>query len=443
METPSRPALLPGMSLPPDPVDEIVRRLEAGEREIVLTGAAGTGKTTVVRALLQRVGRARTVILTAPTGRAARRLREVTGRAATTVHSAIYFPPREQGEELIWLERKTLGEFGHTLLVVDEASMVGSRLADDIRLSLTMEHGNTILWVGDSHQLPPVSDAPGVDLNGEDVIRLSVVWRSKAPLVQFAHRLLKAPKVRSFVEVLRELQVPGVYRRTSAEADPAVWRAGTRRAGADTALVTRSNARRHDFNRRVRTLLDREVDRVYPDDLLLVRTNHHGVTGGGVLNGEILRIEEVHEDLPDMPGTMLGVTVSDPFGDIKRCNLLPSSFGLDTREFRDAIRDESLAWERKYTRGAIFKDPQWQEESRRYKTGDLDSRGQLLGPAATTIHADWGEALTCHSTQGGEFDFVGVHFEEWGWVKGELEEARAWWYTAVTRAREALVLWLD
>lgn len=111
----------------------------AGPGHRVITGGAGTGKTTLITALARRLGE---VELLAPTGKAAARLREVTGIGARTVHSWLSWDGTT-------VRRR---EKAHFPLVIDEASMLDSQLlAEVLRFSPAK-----LVLVGDGAQLPPV-----------------------------------------------------------------------------------------------------------------------------------------------------------------------------------------------------------------------------------------------------------------------------------------------
>ncbi|MEZ4437002.1 MAG: ATP-dependent RecD-like DNA helicase, partial [bacterium] len=135
----------------------------ASQRVAVLTGGPGTGKTTIVRALLALVGEAR-VGLAAPTGRAARRLEESTGRTALTLHRLLEFDPRKGG-----FTRDDKTPLDLDLVVVDEASMIDIDLARALLCALRT--GARLVLVGDIDQLPSVG--PGDVLR--DIIASGVV----------------------------------------------------------------------------------------------------------------------------------------------------------------------------------------------------------------------------------------------------------------------------
>jgi len=154
----------------------------------VVTGGPGTGKTTLVKAIVEQAAAAKAeVALCAPTGRAARRLEDATGHPATTIHRLVEWQPGEgplRGADY---------PIECDLLVVDESSMLSLNVAAMLLSALDQE--THVVLIGDADQLPPVgAGKPFADLieSGRvPVARLTHVFRQAARslIVQAAHAI--------------------------------------------------------------------------------------------------------------------------------------------------------------------------------------------------------------------------------------------------------------
>ena len=158
---------------------------------LVITGGPGTGKTTIVKAILElweRLGVR--VRLAAPTGRAARRLEESSGRMASTLHRLLEYSPKE-GRFLRDLENPLQCD----AVVVDEASMVDLDLA--AALVAAVPDGARLLLVGDVDQLPSVGAgrvlSDFIESGVVPVVRLDAIFRQQGGslVVKNAHRILQ------------------------------------------------------------------------------------------------------------------------------------------------------------------------------------------------------------------------------------------------------------
>jgi exodeoxyribonuclease V alpha subunit len=149
---------------------------EAVERKVlIITGGPGTGKTTLLRALIEILeAKKLRVLLAAPTGRAAKRLSETTGRDAKTVHRLLEYSPAEGG-----FQRGPSRPLDAEFIVLDEVSMMDVSLMHHLLSALNPQ--STLLLVGDADQLPSVG--PGnvladlIESGILPVVRLETVFR--------------------------------------------------------------------------------------------------------------------------------------------------------------------------------------------------------------------------------------------------------------------------
>ncbi len=159
---------------------------------MILTGGPGTGKTTVVRAMLsmfRSIGMK--TVLAAPTGRAAKRLSEATGEEAKTIHRMLEMERRDDVETVF--NRHERNPLEEQVVIVDEASMIDLALLD--ALVRALRRRSKLILIGDAHQLPSVGAGNVLaDLTGcgaVHTVRLTEIFRQseQSLIVTNAHRI--------------------------------------------------------------------------------------------------------------------------------------------------------------------------------------------------------------------------------------------------------------
>ncbi len=155
----------------------------------IITGGPGTGKSTITRAILSITSKVTDkVVLAAPTGRAAKRMTEITGRKAFTIHSLLEFDFHAKG-----FKRDKDNPIGARLLIVDEASMIDTHLTYSLLKAIPDD--TRVIFIGDIDQLPSVG--PGnvlkdmIESKALSMTRLKWIFRQgkNSRIVSNAHRI--------------------------------------------------------------------------------------------------------------------------------------------------------------------------------------------------------------------------------------------------------------
>lgn len=160
---------------------------------VVITGGPGTGKTTIVKAIIsifESLGMS--TVLSAPTGRAAKRLSEATGKEAKTVHRMLEMERGGDGEEVRFNRNKT-NPLDEDIIIVDEASMIDLSLMN--ALLLAVRRGARLVMIGDTDQLPSVGAGnilgDIITSGAVNTVKLTDVFRqaSESMIITNAHRI--------------------------------------------------------------------------------------------------------------------------------------------------------------------------------------------------------------------------------------------------------------
>lgn len=434
----------------------------------ILKGYAGTGKTTLVGALVKSVvessGR---VVLMAPTGRAAKVFSASAGYPAFTIHKKIYRQKSILDSTTFQLDRNI---HEHTLFLVDESSMISNdglsggfgsgRLLDDLIKYVYSGVGCRLLLLGDVAQLPPVGqeDSPA--------LQASVLKSYGLDVTEFCLREVmrqdRDSGILANATVLRQMldmggtAVTGNFSFNLKGCTDVIPISGQdlietistcySRDGADeTMVLCRSNKRAQIYNNGIRsTILDREDELCRGDSLMIVRNNYYwtekemaAATADTsrdipqfIANGDIATVRRVRHERELYGFRFIDAVLCFPdYNDYEiECTLL-----LDT------LHSESPA----LTAGQ--QETLFQNVIQDYShIGDSRERMKALrnDPHFNAVQVKYAYAVTCHKAQGGQWTNI---FIDQGYMPHD-EQGRdylRWLYTALTRStgRVYLVNW--
>lgn len=431
----------------------------------LLCGYAGTGKTSLVAALVKTMEQlSRKTVLLAPTGRAAKVFSSYSGKSAYTIHKWIY---RQKsildGSRFVLMENRSV----NTLFIVDEASMISNAggsnfgsgaLLDDLVEFVYSGTGCSLLLLGDPAQLPPVGESVSPALSPSYVEGLFLKCCSIE--MKQVMRQLDGSGILQNATMLRRMICGGWYAevpriRLHGFADVCVVKgdelieaiegcyndAGT----DDTIVLCRSNKRANVYNEGIRRrILYREDELVRGDMLMIVKNNYYwrevlGREDKGLLekldfiaNGDVAEVVRVW-GVEEMYGFRYAdVTLS--FLDYDNCE-------LDVKIMLDTLTSESPSLTREESErlfAAVWDDyPEIKAKRKRMEA-------VRNNPYYNALQVKYAYAITCHKAQGGQWRRV---FIDQGNVTDDImgQDYYRWLYTAFTRASEKLYLvnWND
>ena len=355
-------------------VNEALADLRSGEDEVRIAGLAGTGKSTVAVELLRRLP-GRLWAVAAPTGKAAHVLRRKGVPHASTIHSLIYHPYKDEKGRIRFRRKESLDIDG---VLIDEASMVGPSLYDDLR-----SYGVPLILIGDHGQLPPVDPrAQSRSLMEDAHYRLTTIHRNAGDIVRFAHIIREG----KWDEVRRFQSEDGSVRALSRDA-----------VDADLLCTVDQvccafNATRIKMNREIRTERGSCGDVEVGDRVMCLRNNYdRGLFNG--MQADVLSVGTTVDRDKDIPAFTLRDDDGQTYHDVP---YVPEQFNSPPSE----------------------RTP-WRPD----------------GP----IPFDYAYCVTGHKCQGSEYDDVLVLFEEYAIRRFGKFDVDRWGYTAATRAKRLLI----
>jgi exodeoxyribonuclease-5 len=421
-------------------------------------GYAGTGKTTLLSAFVKAAPQIgiKTVLL-APTGRAAKVLASYSGKQAFTIHKKIYQPRTSQDGSIVMHRTENLHK--NTIFIVDEASMIpgnkpaanGQFITQSDLLTDLIEYVHSgwrcsLLLIGDIAQLPPVGldVSPAMDyqylttayhltarkLELTEVMRQSM---DSGILVNATKLRLKLQNQDYHLPLFNINHFTDIVWIDHSQLEDELMSAHSVSGDDKAIVITRSNKRANIYNHEIRNrILFREDEIAAGDYMMVVKNNYFWLPSdskaGFIANGdifEVLKIKRI-EDI-----------YSFKFADaIIRLTDYPDEPELEVKLLLDTIESESAS--------LSYADSQrlFDEISQDYD--DIPSRRRRAekvknNPYFNALQVKFAYALTCHKTQGGQWETI---FIDQPYIPNNKIDRSflRWMYTAITRATKKVYL---
>ena len=420
----------------------------------VLNGYAGTGKTTLISALVEVLDQINIKsILLAPTGRAAKVLSQYSGKPTLTIHKRIYRQRTNASYESKF--SLDLNKERDAVFIVDEASMLSDSsgegqvfgsgsLLDDLINYVRSGTRCRLILVGDNAQLPPVGADFSPALDADEMSRYGdVVYASMDDVVRQSSQsgiLFNATMVRCMLEngiyeIPRfDLQYPDIESIQGNELMEKLDECYCRYGRDETIVITRSNKRANRYNEGIRRYnLSAEEAIESGDMLMVVKNNYHyterieGCPVNFIANGDIAKLKKIRR-FEELYGFHFADAVLQ-FGDY-------NDLELECKILLDTISSESPSLTRDESQALFF------EVEKDY----LDIKSKIKrfkeireNPHFNAMQVKFSYAVTCHKAQGGQWSAVFIDRCLFGDEPMSKDMLR-WLYTALTRATEKLYL---
>ena len=382
-------------------LDLAIERFKSGERYTIISGYAGTGKSTLVKFIiagLPGINPDEDVVYTSFTGKATQVLSKKGNKNTSTLHKLLFESfPKPDGTFI----RRPVTYIPYKVVVVDEISMAPKSL-----ISRLMDYHVYVIGLGDPFQLPPVEKDEDNHLLDNPHVFLDEIMRQAAEseIIQLTMKIRNGEPIPYMKG--KEVQV---LKKEELNTGMLFW--------ADQVLVA-TNAMRTRINDEMRQMLGRG-DKPEDGDKVICCRNYWDIEASGgfsLINGTIGTINNSFTTFHQIPAYMfvdrkpkkIDVLMAEFIGD---CGESYGVLGMDNKLILEGVK--ALDWKSEYRLGK--------------------SRYQNIIPLEFT----YAYAITTHKSQGSEWDKVLVIEEKFPFDK---EEHARWLYTACTRASGKLVL---
>tara|TARA_R110002072_G_scaffold301400_2_gene481046 strand:- start:7365 stop:8783 length:1419 start_codon:yes stop_codon:yes gene_type:complete len=446
---------------PTDSQQELFRKLESfvrksdGQQLFVISGYAGTGKTSVLGAYVRALNfyKVKTKLL-APTGRAAKVFSHKAKQEAHTIHKHIY--RRKSKVEITAGLSLQKNVYKNTIFFVDEASMIGNytltkeggvnarNLLDDLFEYVYSGENCKLILIGDAGQLPPV----GSDFS--PALSVEHLANNFSALEIDSFELIEVLRQANDSEILRNATLlrntdwvhypkfqlkenTDLARITGLELQDELENSFGKLGQEETILITRSNKNANKYNQHIRARILWYEELLCSGDCLMVVKNNYFWLGddtkiGFIANGELITIVRVQK-LEEMHGfefahVIIRFVDYDDLGEIELVIHTESLTVEGPSLSRERMKDLFYSVERDYAH--------LRNKKERYDA-------ILADKYFNALQVKYAYAVTCHKSQGGQWSDVYI---DQGFINEEIlgQDYYRWLYTALTRATNKVFL---
>lgn len=395
----------------------------------VVTGYAGTGKTTMIRIIydyfcpesdedddryddddFRRPPKSVTIL--APTGKAALRVSEATGIKARTIHSWLYTPVEDPVTGVMTYVPKHWELFAErqgAVVIIDEASMVSKKMWEDIVVIARAKELRLVI-LGDPFQLPPVQGKEDGYFN-----LLDLQTDCRVNMEQIVRQALDNPIIRASMHIREGETQKGLKLLTYVPAFD-FQQMAMKTYEQHGVIICHTNQQRHDNNVMLRQLYGKADFFIEPKEPLLITRNNYDLAR---FNGEIVQFDCWIR----VPTKKEMIVAYDRYA--KKDALV--TYGHARIEGQSAI----LSLEEVFGVTGLGIDVNAIDKSSGIYYANHVDKSYIQPPY---LHANLGYSLTCHKSQGSEWKYVLI--QPGKYMRFKSEEDRRWLYTAVTRAKE-------
>jgi exodeoxyribonuclease-5 len=417
----------------------------------LLKGYAGTGKTSLIAALVQSLRETRiNTVLMAPTGRAAKVLASYAGFQAFTIHKKIYRQKSIEEQSEFSLAPNM---YKNTVFIVDEASMISGNsyeqsifgsgdLLEDMMTYIKNGKGCKVIIVGDSAQLPPVgfSLSPALDADrlGYYGCCMSAELKEVVRQTNESGILFNATQIRKQIENndVRfpefHTDFPDITHITGVDLIEALSDAYTKYGKEETIVICRSNKRANKYNEGIRNRVFYMEEEIASGDRIMVVKNNYKLSKDieeidFIANGDMATIRRIRKYQQ-----RYGLHFADMLLEFPDYNNLE----LENKAILDTLATESASLSAEMNKQLFYSLAEDYEhitnKRERYRAIKED-------PFFNALQIKFAYAITCHKSQGGQWECVFLDCPYFADDNLTFEDLR-WFYTAVTRASKQLYL---